>query len=123
MATILPSIYFPGGSEFTGAYKGPLNGAKLIVMDILEFRDINQRTLRTQISTIPSFLNQGAHCASPLGLIGCKLTIILLDYVSDMTQQKKISLICTQTKLVLLKLDGQMTIRPFITFTLYKKFE
>ena len=57
LSTILLSIDFPGGSEFNRAYEGPLNGAKLTVMDILKFRDINQRTLRTQISAIPSFLN------------------------------------------------------------------
>ena len=32
---------FPGGSEFNRESEKPLKGAKMTVMDILEFRDIN----------------------------------------------------------------------------------
>ena len=46
-------------------YEGPLNGAKMTLMDILKFRDINRETLCTKISAILSFLNQWAHCTSP----------------------------------------------------------
>ena len=46
-------------------YEGPLNGAKMTVMDILKFRDIDRWTLHTKIGTILSFLNRGAHCAPP----------------------------------------------------------
>ena len=64
------SINFPGGLEFNRGYEGPTNGAKLTAMDILKFRDISQQTLCTQINAIPSFLNRGAHCGPPPGLIG-----------------------------------------------------
>ena len=41
LVKILRSIDFPGGSELTWVPKGPVKGAKLTVMDKLEFRDIN----------------------------------------------------------------------------------
>ena len=39
-ATFWRSINYPGGSELIRSAEGPLKGAKIIVMDILEFRDI-----------------------------------------------------------------------------------
>ena len=41
LATFWGSIDFPGGSELNRSAEGPLNGAKMTVMDKLEFRDIN----------------------------------------------------------------------------------
>ena len=69
------SIDFPGGSELTQASEGPLKGVKMTVMDILRFRDINMRTLPTQISDILSFLNRGAYMPPP-GLIRVKVNKI-----------------------------------------------
>ena len=37
----MPSIGFPGVSEFNHSSEGPQQGAKMTVMDILEFRDMN----------------------------------------------------------------------------------
>ena len=41
MLKICWPISFPGGSEFNRSSEGPLKGAKMTVMDILEFRDMN----------------------------------------------------------------------------------
>ena len=41
LATFWKTIDFPGMSEFNRKPKEPLQGAKMTVMDILEFRDIN----------------------------------------------------------------------------------
>ena len=41
LAIFWQSIDFPGGSELNLSTEGPLKGAKITVMDILEFRDIN----------------------------------------------------------------------------------
>ena len=41
LVIIWRSIDFPGGSEPNRSAEGPLKGAKMNVMDILEFRDIN----------------------------------------------------------------------------------
>ena len=43
LVKICRSIKFPGVSELTRAPKGHLKGAKMTVMDILEFRDINRQ--------------------------------------------------------------------------------
>ena len=43
LATFWRSIDFPGGSELNCSAEGPLKGAKMTVMDILEFRDINRQ--------------------------------------------------------------------------------
>ena len=42
MATFRRSIDFPGGSELNCSAEGPLKGAKMTVIDIHEFRDINR---------------------------------------------------------------------------------
>ena len=41
MVTIWWFFDFPWGSKLTRAPKGPLKGAEMTVMDILEFRDID----------------------------------------------------------------------------------
>ena len=40
------SIDFPGGLELNRSTEGPLKCAKMSVMDILEFRDINRQYLK-----------------------------------------------------------------------------
>ena len=41
LVKIRRSIGFPGGSELNRSSEGPLQCAKMTVMDILEFRDMN----------------------------------------------------------------------------------
>ena len=43
------SIDFPGGSELTRTPKGPIKGAKMTVMDVLEYRYINRQDSYTEI--------------------------------------------------------------------------
>ena len=43
---------FPGGSEFDRESEKPLKGAKMTVMDILEFRDINRPALMPKFGAI-----------------------------------------------------------------------
>ena len=49
LATFWWSIDFPGGSELNRSAEGPLKGAKMTVMDILEFRDINGQDTYNEI--------------------------------------------------------------------------
>ena len=75
-----------GGSKLTQASEGPLKGVKMTVMDILRFRDINMRTLPTQISDILSFLNRGAYMPPP-GLIRVKYMLLKGKYATYCYQQ------------------------------------
>ena len=50
------TIDFPGVSEFNQEPEEPLQGAKITVMDILEFTDINEPAPKSEI-----WANKGAH--------------------------------------------------------------
>ena len=54
----------------------------MTVMDILRFRDINMRTLPTQISDILSFLNRGAYMPPP-GLIRVNDQSVLWTHLGE----------------------------------------
>ena len=68
LAKIWLSIVFPGELEFNHSSEGPLQGAKMTVMDMLEFRDINgpapmqksgvmrSNKVRWAISPLPLFM-------------------------------------------------------------------
>ena len=51
LAIFCRTIDFPGASEFNSQSEKPLQGAKMTVMDILEFRDMNGLAPKAEIWT------------------------------------------------------------------------
>ena len=54
LATNLPTINFPGVSKFNREPEEPLQGAKLTVMDILEFTDIKCEIWTDRCKLVPA---------------------------------------------------------------------
>ena len=65
LATIVRTIDFPGVSEFNQEPEEPLQGAKMTVMDILEFTDINGPAPKCEIWTNKGKLVPAARFAPP----------------------------------------------------------
>ena len=73
LATYLRTIHFSGVSEYNLEPEEPLQGAKMTVMDILEFTDINRPAPKGEIWTNKGKLVPAARFAPTPPFLGLKI--------------------------------------------------